>query len=230
MGAWNLEQTVLRKRLILLTLIALASSLLAFGCSSQPTCSAGLHAYKDKCLTNMAIQYVGCVEERGINTTTEISAGAGGTLKVVADATLNLAYKKSEQENTPVALQIVKDCMDIAKTNSPPDDQEQKVAADYQEQWQDLIISQTPSLTISPTGARVGDPVTVTGSQFWANEMVDIRLHVTVVAQIKADASGGFSEVITVPSSAPPPGFPAAVIATGQSSSRSAEAPFETAP
>jgi hypothetical protein len=170
------------------------------------------------------------VEGRGINTTTEISAGAGGTLKVVADATLNLAYKKSQEENTPVALQIVKDCMDIAKTNSPPDDQEQSVAASYQQDWQDLVISQTPSLTISPTSAREGEQVTVTGTRFWANEMVDIRLHVAVVAQVQADASGGFSTVITVPSSAPPPGFPASVTATGQSSAKSAQAPFETEP
>lgn len=230
MGARNLDQAGFRNRLILLVLMALASSLLGFGCSSQPACSAGLHPYKDKCLTNMAIQYVGCVEERGINTTTEISAGAGGTLKVVADATLNLAYKKSQQENTPVALQIVKDCMDIAKTNSPPDDQEQSVAASYQREWQDLVISQTPRLTISPTSAREGEQVTVTGSRFWANEMVDIRLDVAIVAQVQADGSGGFSAVITVPSSAAPPGFPSAVIATGQSSAKSAQAPFQTAP
>lgn len=230
MGARTLGQTAIRNRLIPLVLIALASALLGIGCSSQPACSAGLHPYKDKCLTNMAIQYVGCVEGKGINTTTEISAGAGGTLKVVADASLNLALKRSEQENTPVALQIVKDCMDIAKTNSPPDDLEQSLAAMYQRDWQDLVISQTPSLTISPSSARDGEQVTVTGSQFWPNEMVDIRLNVEIVDQLQADESGGFSTVITVSASAAPPGFPSAVIAIGQSSAKSAQAPFKTAP
>jgi len=231
MRAWIFEQTVFRSRLILLAFLPLATSLLlAAGCSSQPTCPVGLHPYKDKCLTNMAIQYVGCTEGKGISPTTEVSVGVGGTLKVVADASLTLAYKKAQQENTPVALQIVKDCMEIAKTNSPPDDQEQSVATGYEQQWQKLVIGATASLTISPGSAQKGGHVTVKGSQFWPNEMVDIRVHATLVAQVPADANGEFSASITVPSSAPPPDFDTSITATGRSSARSAEAPFHTDP
>ncbi len=238
MDACNIGQTVFRYRLGLLVLLPLVTQLVVPGCRpSQPACTGGLHPYKDKCLSNMAIQYVGCTEGRGISPTTEISGGVGGTLKVVADASLKLAYKKTQQENTPVALQIVKDCMEIAKDTSPAGDPEQSAATDYQhqfdqalQQWQQDQINQTPTLTLSTSSARKGEKVRVTGSRFWQNEMVDIRVHSTIVAQLKADKDGGFSTVITVPSSAPPPDFDTVISATGQSSSRSAQAPFHTAP
>lgn len=214
---------------IVLALVVGGASFVIAACNPFVSCSSGLHEYKGKCLTNMAIQYVGCTEGKGINTTSEISAGVGGTFKVVADATLTVAMKKSQTENTPVALQIVKDCLEIAKTNSPPDDPEQAIAASYQKQWQDLVISQTPKVTISASSAKVGAKLTVKGSNFWATELVDVRLHVTTVAQVQADDKGAFSVVITVPANAPPPGFPASITATGQSSAKSAQAPFETA-
>jgi hypothetical protein len=230
MGTKRHEDRRSRLGLIAIAFVVVGVSVLISACSSQPSCSTGLHPYKDKCLTNMAIQYIGCTEGRGISTTNEISAGVGGTLKVIADATLTVAMKRSQTENTPVALQIVKDCMEIAKTNSPPDDPEQAIAANYERQWQDLVVSQTPELTISRSSARVGETVTVTGSQFWANEKVDIRLHAATVAQVQADASGGFSVDITVPTGAPPPGFATSISATGHSSAKSADAPFQTAP
>jgi hypothetical protein len=237
MGLRRLEREIARGRRILLLLVLVAPSLLAAGCSSQPSCSAGLQPYKDKCLTNMAIVYVGCTEGRGISPTTEISAGVGGTLKVVADASLTLAFKRSEQENTPVALQIVKDCMEIARTTSPPNDSEQATATAVQNQldqavkdWRAQQVGDTPAISISSNTARKGEPLTVTGSQFWANETVEIRVQATLVAQVKADAYGAFSTTITIPNSAPPPDFDTSITATGRTSAKSADAPFHTAP
>jgi hypothetical protein len=185
----------------------------------------------------MAIEYVGCTEGRGISPTTEIGGGVGGTLKVVANASLNVAYKKTKQENTPVALEIVKDCMAIAKSNAAASDPEQGTATAYQQrfdqalrQWQQDQVEQTPTLTLSSSSARIGEQVTATGSKFWANEMVDIILHATLVEQTQADEDGAFSAVITVPSSAPPPDFDTLIRATGQASSKTAKASFHTAP
>jgi hypothetical protein len=184
----------------------------------------------------MAIQYVGCTDGRGMSTTTEIGGGVGGTFKVVADASLKAAYKRTQQEDTPVALEIVKDCMEIARTSSAASDPEQSIAAAYQrqvdqslQQWQQQQVNQTPMLTLSRNSARKGEQVTVTGSHFWPNEVVDIRVHATIVAQVKADEKGAFSAAITVPSSAPPPDFDTTIIASGETSARSAQAPFHTA-
>jgi len=235
----NIVQTVVRYRPVLLVVL-LPLTMLVAACNpfeSEATCTGNLHPYKGKCLSNMAIEYVGCTEGRGISPTTEISGGVGGTLKVVANASLNLAYKRTQQENTPVALQIVKDCMEIAKSNSSASDPEQSIATDYQrqvdqslQQWQQQQVNQTPTLTLSSASARKGEQVTVNGAQFWPNEMVNIRVHATLVSQVKADEKGAFSAVITVPSSAPPPDFDTTIVATGQTSAKSAEAPFHTAP
>lgn len=206
-----------------MALISLVAAPIAAACSAAD-CPAGLHAYKDKCLTNMAIQYVGCTDGRGVDVTTEL--GVGGTFKEVAEVSLNVAYKQAKEENTPVVLQIVKDCLEIARTTSPPDDPEQAAAAQFQRE----TINETPSISIAPTIAKKGAQVTITGSKFWPTEMVDIYLHATLVSQIQADATGAISTTITVPSSAPPPDFPTTITATGRSSAKSAMTPFQTAP
>ncbi len=209
-------------RVILIVLLA-STALIIPGCTS-PTCSAGLHEYHDKCLSNMAIQYVGCTEGRGISPTTEIGGDVGGTFKVVADASLKIAYKKTEQENTPVALQIVKDCMEVARNTSPPDDPEQAAAA----QWQKETIAGTPSIKLSRGSARKGQKIVVTGSKFWPEEMVDVNIHASLVAQVKADGQGSFSATVTVPPDAPPANFSTTISATGESSVKTAQAPFHT--
>jgi hypothetical protein len=60
--------------------------------------------------------------------------------------------------------------------------------------------------------------------------MVAISVHGTLVTQIEADANGAFSTVITVPAEAPLPGFGTSITASGQTSMRSARAPFRIAP
>jgi hypothetical protein len=238
MDVGNIVQTVIHYRLVLLVLLFLTVLLAACNSfESEPTCTGNLQPYKRKCLSNMAIEYVGCTEGRGISPTTEFSGGVGGTFKVVADASLNLAYKQTQQENTPVALQIIKDCLEVAKSNSSASDPEQSIATDYQrqvdqslQQWQQQQVNQTSKLTLSSASARKGEQVTVNGTQFWPNVMVDIRVHATLVSQVKADEKGAFSAVITVLSSTPAPGFDTTIVATGQTSAKSAEAPFHTTP
>jgi hypothetical protein len=184
----------------------------------------------------MAAQYVGCTKDRGVNVTTKLDGKVSGTFKVVADAALQLGYETSKQENTPVALQIVKDCMEIAKTTSAPNDPERPQVAGSQQQadqtlqdWQKKQVDETPSITLSRSSAKKGQKVTVTGKKFWADEMVDIRVHATLVTQVKADGNGSFSASVTIPQGAPPPSFDTTITATGKSSARSANAPFHTA-
>lgn len=88
----------------------------------------------------------------------------------------------------------------------------------------------TPTLTASANTARIGEHVTLRGAGFQPNETVEIRVHATLVKQVNADENGSFSTVITIPADAPPPGFSTAIIATGMSSARFAEVPFQTAP
>jgi hypothetical protein len=184
----------------------------------------------------MAIEYVACTEGRGISTTTEIGGGVAGTLKVVANASLNLAFKKTEQEDTPVALQIVKDCMEIAKRSASAANPEQRVATNYLQrfdrflqEWQRSQINQTPSITLSSSTARIGEQVTVTGSKFWPGEVVDIYVEgIQVPPPATADDQGSFTVVVTVPSSALPD-IDTVIVASGRTSAKSARFPFHVA-
>jgi hypothetical protein len=215
--------------------LALLVLLLAPACgSSQPNCPAGLHPYKNRCLSGASIEYLGCTEDRGFSTESELSGGLGGTFKVVANATLNLAYKKSRQEDTAVALQIVKDCMELVKTSSSASSAEQTSAASFEqtaeqyiEQWKQQQVEAEPKISLSSSSGRVGDQVTVKGSNFWPNETVNIIVHATLVDQVEADETGDFSTVITVPSMLSD--FDTQIRATGQTSVKSAPAPFHIA-
>lgn len=83
-------------------------------------------------------------------------------------------------------------------------------------------------ITLSTDRAQRGAPVTVHGSCFSSGERVVIRVHVTEVGSAIADSDGAFTQTITVPESAPPAGFPTSIAATGNSSVKTATAPFTT--
>jgi hypothetical protein len=90
--------------------------------------------------------------------------------------------------------------------------------------------SYTPAeVTLSRATAPRGATVTVYGSGFQPGESVEIRVHVTVVGSSTANSQGIFKQNIVIPESAPPPGFPTSISATGHSSIKSASAPFSTA-
>lgn len=97
--------------LLLLAMVAIAVGM-APSCttSKRLTCSGDLHEHKGKCLTMTEIQYLDCIDGFGFSTAFEI----GGGFEAIADRSLNLAYKKSRQEDTPVALQIVQHCFQLA--------------------------------------------------------------------------------------------------------------------
>jgi hypothetical protein len=193
--------------------VLLFAALLVGGCGSgseaQPQCPEGLNPYKGKCLDRVAIQYVGCTEGKGVNVTDEISGNVGGSFKVVADASLAVAHKKVQQENTPVALQSLKDCMEIAKQSGAAG-QERAELNSYQQQVDKSIkefekeveqrrLATTASIKLSKSSAHVGDKVTVQGSQFQANETVEIEFDLDSVARVTADSRGSFSTTITIP-------------------------------
>jgi len=89
-------------------------------------------------------------------------------------------------------------------------------------------IAAPATLTLSKGQARRGEEITVHGRCFRPGERVEIKLHVETVGSATADSAGDFEQTVTVPESAPAPPFPTDVIAVGQSSIKSARAPFKT--
>lgn len=204
------------------------------GSGSPAQCSAGLRPYKDTCVSQVVIEYLTCTEGRGVNTSTEFDASIGGSLKAVTNASLSVARKKSQQENTPVALEIVKECSDITQHSGVAmDDPDRAALAEFQQQadnslkdFQQHTLETTPSITLSNTSAHTGGHVTVTGSQFQAGEMVDIEVDLELVKRLTADPRGSFTAVITIPEDIVVQAPQHDVSATGRTSARSDDLPI----
>ena len=217
-----------RPAAILLSLFAISPLLAA--CPSSPSCSGSQRPYNNACLDNEAITYIECTKGHGFDLTTELSGKLGGTFKVIADASVEAAYKQTQEENTVVGLQIVSDCLRIAESSA--DTAVDRSAAEESRQRADLIrqqVQQTPHIEIAPNKAGAGASVLVSGTSFYPDETVAIYVHATLVTQIKVDGQGAFSAAITVPKNAFP-GFQTVVTVTGETSAKSAQAPFEALP
>jgi hypothetical protein len=217
-------------RLVAFLLVQFAIGAMLVACG-PPACTGNLREYNNECLSGVAITYIECTKDRGFDLTTKLGGKIGGTFKVVADASVEAASEVQRKENTVVALQVVSDCLKIAETQA--DSEVDKTAAEESRTRAEFIkqqVKETPHIEIDPAQAQVGGILQVSGRNFYPDETVAIRLHATLVKQEQADGQGAFSTTIAVPKNAPPPGFPTTVTATGETSSKSASAPFEAIP
>ncbi|WP_164205412.1 hypothetical protein [[Micrococcus luteus] ATCC 49442] len=227
--AWQ-KPTGITSRLVALLLVQFAVSALLVACGG-PACTGNTREYNGQCLGGVAITYIECTKGRGFDLTTKLGGKLGGTFKVVADASVEAAYEEQKQENTVVGLQVVSDCLKIAETEA--DSAVDKTAAEESRTRADMIkqqVQETAHIEIAPTQAQIGETLSVSGRNFYPDEIVAIYLHATLIKQEKADGQGAFSTTIIVPKNAPPPGFPTAVRASGETSAKSAQAPFEALP
>ena len=200
------------------------------GCGSTPQCTGGLQPYKDGCLSQTAIEYATCTEGRGFDTSTEVGAGVGGTLRSIVGASLDVAYKKAQQEDTPVALQVVQGCLEVVKMGSAASGPDHSSVIEFQKQAeQDLerwrkeqerrSLGETAEITLSKADVHIGDKIVVTGKQFQANETIEIQFGLDDLTRVTADNNGSFRATVTIPS-ANPGGIGNEVIATGRTSLR----------
>jgi hypothetical protein len=101
--------------------MTLAGLLLAVGLSAcwplpgpqSPPCSGRTQDYHGTCVPHATAEYLTCIQDRGFSPSTDVSAGV--PLPKVAGATLQVAYKTSKEEDSIVALQIVRDCLTLAE-------------------------------------------------------------------------------------------------------------------
>jgi hypothetical protein len=214
---------------ILFGLFTLTTLLVA--CPASPTCTGSQRPYNNACLDNVAITYIECTKGRGFDLTTELSGKLGGTFKVIADASVEAAYKETREENTVVSLQVVSDCLKIAESSA--DTAVDRSAAEESRARADMIrqqVAQTAHIQIDPSQARVGANIFVSGTSFYPDETVAIYVHATLVTQLRVNGEGAFSATIAVPKNTPPSGFQTVVTVTGETSAKTAQAPFEALP
>src|SRR5947209_17438233 len=95
---------------------------------------------------------------------------------------------------------------------------------------QPRLASAAASIMLNPTSGPTGTVVNVTGSGFQQNETVNITFHNTanfgvVASPVASGTNGSFATQFTVPAGATPGAY--TVTATGATSGRTANAPFQ---
>jgi hypothetical protein len=114
----------------------------------------------------------------------EVSVGA--TLPTVADSTFTVAYKRSKEEDSTVALQIVHDCLTLAEENATSGT-DRGTARQYAQQttrYIDVVRRRLPAIELDPSGTLNCDSADV-GAQVTCNVTIKstgvVALHITGV-------------------------------------------------
>jgi hypothetical protein len=107
---------LLRHHALLLVGLLLAAALTTACAGCEPTCTGGSAAYKGRCLPQVTVHYLECIDDKGLSYDYGVSVSA--TLPAVADSTFSVAYNQSKKEDSTVALQIVHDCFTLAEENA----------------------------------------------------------------------------------------------------------------
>lgn len=179
----QIGQNTFRYRLLLLAILPLVMFVPACGGDSDGSCPEGLNRHQGKCLTSMAIVYVDCTEGRGISTTTKVSGGVAGTLQVVTNASVNVASEKTRQEDRTVALQKIKDCLDIAKRSSAANNPEQRVVTRLIRVYEGERTLPPASVSVPDVGEKTPDEAQQT--------LENLHFKVERVEQASADVEEG---------------------------------------
>ena len=131
----------------------------------KPSCGGGTEAYQGKCLPPVTAKYLACIDGKGFSVSNEVSGSA--TLPEAANSTFNVAYKRSKEEDSTVALQIVHDCLTLAEetATSGTDRSTARQYATQVTQSINVVEQGLPALELDPPGtldcgpADIGTPV-----------------------------------------------------------------------
>ena len=193
-----------RFRTLILLLILAVSALGAESCggSATPTpaaCTPPLHDYKGKCLDVVTTNFVGCTEDRGKNLTTEERQKFGATVDLglrSVGGVVELSKKIVETENSDVATEIVKNCLELSKSVATP---AEKTAIQQQvDVLQGMLdASSKGTIMLDPTRGPYSQAIAVSGDHWPANAEVEITAGTSRV-RATTNAEGTFHTTITL--------------------------------
>jgi CHRD domain len=124
-------------------------------CGPASDCPEGLHPFKNGCATSLTINFMTCVEERGRsleeNRRARLEAAVDTAFKVTGgEGMVDVAREVVETENTPVARDIIRYCLELTnKAQHVPQPQSGKAEA-------------LPSPTHTPIPTATLEPATFT--------------------------------------------------------------------
>jgi len=132
--------------------VLIITGLSACGPGPKPTCSGGTEDYKGTCVPQVTAEYLACIQDRGFSSSTEVSAGV--PLLRVADSTVQVAYKKSKEEDSTVSLQVVRDCLTLAEQAATPGTDRGAARQYAQQAARDIAVvrQRLPAIEVDPQG------------------------------------------------------------------------------
>jgi Abnormal spindle-like microcephaly-assoc'd, ASPM-SPD-2-Hydin len=172
----------------------------------NPSCTSGEEAFNGKCLPHVTVKYLACIDGKGFSVSNEVSVGT--TLPDVANSTFTVAYKRSKEEDSTVALQIVHDCLKLAEetATSGTDRDTARQYASKATQYIDVVKQKLPAIELDPPGTLDCGPADV-GTQVSCQVTIKSTglapLQVTSTEVTGAD-SGDFTAVAECPGTLEP--------------------------
>ena len=189
----------------LIVALALAASCLALAsCAGlaqtpQTNCAPGLFDYKGTCLDKVSQNFVSCTETRGNNMTVEekqkFDASVGIGIKSASGA-VEISKKVVETELPEVALEIVRDCLELSKNLAGPVEQ---LSIEQQVEALNAILEVVTKGTIAldPSRGPYDQAIGVSGTDWPPNVEVEITAG-TARVRTTTSGDGSFQTTITL--------------------------------
>ena len=166
------------RRISVLMLLAMLGSTLGIGaCNPSPvSCSAPQRDYKGTCVDGAVANFAACTATHGSDLTTEEKQKFGATVDVgikSVGGVVELSKKIVATENSEVALEIVKNCLELSKSAAAPAEQIQ-IQTQLQTLQQMLDATSQGTISLNPTSGPYSQEIVVTGTGWPANIEVEV--------------------------------------------------------
>jgi hypothetical protein len=188
---------------LLMFLIFAVSSLGAASCANSASppvsCTPPQRDYKGTCVDPVIANFAGCTATHGNNLTTEEKQKFGATVDLGVKSVggvVELSKKIIATENSDVAIEIVRDCLELSKSVANPVDQT-KIQQQVDQLQGMLNAVSTGTISLNPDHGPYGQVIGVSGTHWPANAEVAVTAGPSkVIATTTAD--GNFLTMISL--------------------------------
>jgi hypothetical protein len=189
--SWNLLM------FFILAMSSVGAGSCANSASPPVSCAPPLHEYKGTCLDAVTTNFVGCTATRGNNLTTEEKQKFGATVDVGVKSVggvVELSKKIVATENSDVAIEIVRFCLELSKNVANPVDQT-KIQQQVDQLQGMLDAASKGTISLSPDRGPYGQEIGVSGTNWPGNVEVEVTAGPSKVRATTTD-DGSFRTTI----------------------------------
>jgi hypothetical protein len=191
--------SAIRSSRLILCLVLAVSSLALASCSStgRDTCAPGLYEYKGTCLDKVSQNFVSCTATRGNNLTVEDKQKFGASVDLGirgGGGVVEISKKVVETELPDVAIEIVRNCLELSKNLASPVEQT-KIGQQVDELQAMLDAVSEGTITLSPSRGPYGQVIGVSGTNWPAKVELEVTARSSRV-RTTTTADGTFKTTI----------------------------------